>query len=139
MGLVHRQHDIVVDVHCFSSGGRQRALHDGEDYWGLKYAVSTSFSLDLARLSVEKRMRRVTKLEESPSFLLVKNPLRDLTGADEEIDSLIGILKEEGLPYRQLKHEEATQPAFVEARAHTIIKNTFTSIRQLLNTFCTRQ
>ena len=45
------------------------ALHDGEDYWGLKYAVSTSFSLDLARLCVEKRKRRAAKLEESLSFL----------------------------------------------------------------------
>ena len=91
------------------------ALFDGDNYWGLKYAISTDFSLDIARLCVEKRQRRAIKMKERPYFLIVKNPLDDLPGADKEVDTLVGLLKAERIKHEVLPHKKATQPAFIEA------------------------
>ncbi len=90
-------------------------LFDGNNYWGIKYALSTAFSLDLARLCVEKRKKRAIKMKESLFFLLVKNPLFDLTFADEEVNSVLGLLEAQGIRSEVLHNDEATQLAFIEA------------------------
>ena len=91
------------------------ALFDGDNYWGLKYAISTDFSMDLARLCVEKREKRDTKMKENPSFLLVKNPLLDREGMDKEVNSIINLLDAQGIQYNVLHHQNATKKALIEA------------------------
>ena len=89
-------------------------LFDGDEYWGLKYAISVNFSLDLARMSVEKREKRSTELKEDLSFLFVKNPLMDLREADEEVDTVCNLLRTKKVQFQVLEHEKVTQPALIE-------------------------
>jgi CHAT domain-containing protein/predicted negative regulator of RcsB-dependent stress response len=89
-------------------------LFDGDEYWGLKYAISVNFSLDLARMSVEKREKRSTELKEDLSFLFVKNPLMDLGGADKEVNDVCNLLRAQKVEFQVLEHEKVTQPAFIE-------------------------
>lgn len=93
-------------------------LFDGDGYWGLKYAISTDFSLDLARLCVQKRREMARKLKagaelkDSSYFLLVKNPLFDLDVAEKGVDNIVEMLKKKGIQYDVLPHKKATQLAF---------------------------
>ncbi|MFX1295799.1 MAG: CHAT domain-containing protein, partial [Promethearchaeota archaeon] len=48
-------------------------VHDGDDYWGLKYSISRNFSLDLTRLVLDKR-RKFDSTIEPFRTLFVGNP-----------------------------------------------------------------
>ena len=90
-------------------------LHDGYDYWGLKYSICTNFSLDLARLCIKKRIAKSQDSKVKPSFFIVKNPLCDLEKTDEAVEEIKVILKKSGIASPDiLPHEEATKERFVE-------------------------
>jgi CHAT domain-containing protein/tetratricopeptide (TPR) repeat protein len=89
-------------------------IYDGKDYWGTKYALSMAFSLDIARLCVEKRIKNSLKFGERPLFLLIRNPLLDLKGADCEVDDVCSLIETKKIPYEILNHQQATQNAFVD-------------------------
>ncbi|MGD8507087.1 MAG: CHAT domain-containing protein, partial [Candidatus Bathyarchaeota archaeon] len=92
-------------------------MFDGDGYWGLKYALSTIFSLDLARLCVQKRMEIESEYEvdaelKDGAFLLVKNPLFDLNEAEKGVDTIVEMLKKEKIQHSVLPHKKANQLAF---------------------------
>jgi len=89
-------------------------LSDESTPLGLKYAMSTNFSLDVARICIEKRAKREKKLIEHPLFLIVQNPLVDLAGADKESLLLKNLIRAGKIDYELLLREKATESAFIE-------------------------
>lgn len=89
-------------------------LHDGCDFWGLKYSICTNFSLNLVRLCVRKSITKSQDSEVKPSFFIVQNPLCDLEKTDETVEEIEAILGTRGITPDILRHEKATQKGFVD-------------------------
>lgn len=105
---------LIIVPHKFLHYVPFEILHDGDEYLGIKYAISTNFSLDLARLCVKKREHA---MKGQPFFLIVKNPLNDIGGADQSAECLVSLLKSKrartkNIKFKELKHKDATQAAF---------------------------
>lgn len=81
-------------------------LSDGEHFWGLKYAVSTQYSLDITRLTIENRNKILSESDNSFSFLLVKNPTLDRF-SENEVDEIIKLLSVHNARYASLPPENS--------------------------------
>ncbi len=98
-------------------------LYDGDDYWGLKYTISKSFSLDLLRISLEKAKKRPKEFDLTS--LLVANPnYNEKIGnyslsfpmTEKEVNKIVNILKryEAENAAEVLWRDNATEDRFVE-------------------------
>ena len=87
-------------------------LHNGEDYLGLKYAISKNFSLDLTSIALNKRMNVKT---DGFAALLMGNPTQDLAGAETEVNKIENILNSIGEAKTiTLQRDKATKQNFID-------------------------
>ena len=87
-------------------------IYDGDEYWGLKYALSYNFSLDIGRICLS-RFNKYGLF--SSIFLLVQNPTCDLEGADEEGEMLMDLVKSKKAMINPLVREQAKEKDFLFA------------------------
>jgi CHAT domain-containing protein len=107
---------LVIVPHNYLHWIPFEAVFDGEEYWGLKYAISTAFSLDLTRLCLEKRKK--AKTDKTISVLFVNDPTLDLGDkGDLEIKTVEELLEEIGGKCSRppIEHEKATRRAVLDA------------------------
>jgi tetratricopeptide (TPR) repeat protein len=87
-------------------------LFNGEDYLGLKYAISKNFSLDLTSIAMNKRMNIKN---DGIAALLMGNPTLDLAGAETEVykieNRLNSIVEAKTIT---LQRDKATKQNFID-------------------------
>ncbi|MHA1265399.1 MAG: CHAT domain-containing protein [Candidatus Helarchaeota archaeon] len=92
-------------------------------YWGLKYSLVKNFSLDLARITLQKRREFLTKHPKAKnSALVVGNPTGDLLNAEIEAKEISQRLKQKGFKVKLLLKSKSKEDSFVKnTRDQTII------------------
>ncbi len=90
--------------------------------WGLKYSLVKNFSLDLGRISLQKRMEF---LKANPkikkSAIVVGNPTMDLEGAEIEAKEVEEMLKEKGFKVKLMLKKKSKEESFIKATSEQII------------------
>ncbi len=97
-------------------------IHDNDNYWGNKYAISTSLSLDLFRISLEKSKDRARGTIKN--VLLIANPNFDektgysklsLPNTEIEVNTIKKMIESlEGYNLHVLSRSAATEENFVK-------------------------
>ncbi len=98
-------------------------IYHKNQYWGQKYCVIRNYSLDLSRITLQKRMKF---LQEHPtlknSALIVGNPTLDLPNAEIEAREVARMLKDKGFKVQLLLTKKSKEADFVKnAKDQTII------------------
>lgn len=107
---------LIIVPHSYLHSVPFEVIHDGDNYWGLEYSMSTTFSLDLARICVEKRKN--AKPVEKPSLLIIKDPTLDLGQyADLELRNVKKFMEKNGISFSgpPIENEHATQKSVLSA------------------------
>ncbi|MFX0063413.1 MAG: tetratricopeptide repeat protein [Candidatus Hermodarchaeota archaeon] len=84
-------------------------IHDGKDYWGLKYHLIREFSLNLLKMNLGD-IQSLQKLKA----LVVGNPSQDLMDAEMEAKELETIIKEKEKEVERLDTEDEMLSEFIE-------------------------
>ncbi|MHA1270800.1 MAG: CHAT domain-containing protein [Candidatus Helarchaeota archaeon] len=122
---------LIIIPHRFLHNFPFELIYDGNEYWGLKYNICRTFSLELLRISQSKLLSAKLK---KPSIFIVGNPNKDevldskdilgtpfnsemdgsLPGAEEEVNILLNINNEYHGNSFIILNEEATIDNFLE-------------------------
>ncbi|HUY00936.1 MAG TPA: CHAT domain-containing tetratricopeptide repeat protein [Candidatus Deferrimicrobium sp.] len=92
-------------------------------YWGLKYSVVKNFSLDLSRITLQKRIAFFQKNPKiTYSALVIGNPTLDLANAELEAKEVARLLEEKGFKVKLLRKQKSKEEEFIKnAELQTII------------------
>ena len=92
-------------------------------YWGQKYCIVKNFSLDLARITLQKRMKfQEAHKKVSNAALIIGNPTFDLPNAEVEAREVHRMLKEKGFKVKLLLRNKSKEVVFVKnAKNNNII------------------
>lgn len=90
-------------------------LHKNQ-YWGLKYALVKNFSLDLSRITLQKRNQFLKKHPKMKhSALIAGNPTMDLENAEVEAKEVEEMLKQKDFKVKLLLQKKSKEETFVNS------------------------
>ncbi len=88
--------------------------HKGQ-YWGQKYCIVKNFSLDLSRITLQKRIQFSEKHPKPKQLaVVVGNPTMDLPNAEVEAREVERMLKEKGFKVKLMMKKKSTEAAFTK-------------------------
>ena len=112
-------HYLVIVPHKELHSIPFEVIQHKNQYWGLKYGIVKNFSLDLSRITLQKR---VQYLESHPkmkhSALIAGNPTMDLKNAEVEAQEVKNMLKQKGFSI------VLSQAAYLDSEHHAEMRIT---------------